>query len=135
MSESRDVQRPSQSHSLGPEQLALPQDATILDACDAVVMWWHAQAESERPDSNMVVNAVGIGLGDALADVFELEWRIVEDDAGSSLALWRDEPRTIVAPIDGVAKRFADSPRGFVNEFYNGLAEQLDALLEGKQPE
>jgi hypothetical protein len=116
------------------EGIELPDQATILDACDGVVRWWHAQPESERPDANMVVNAAGIGLGDALADVFELEWRIVEDEGGSSLVLWRDEPRTIVAPIDGVAKRFADSPSGFVNELYSGLAEQLDALLEGGQP-
>lgn len=117
------------------EHLTLPEEATILDACDAVVRWWHALPEGERPDANLVVNAVGIGLGDALADVFELQWRIIEDGFGTSLALCRAEPNIVASPIESVAKRFADSPEGFVNELYDGIAEQLDAVIEGRQPE
>lgn len=117
------------------EQLELPEEATILDACDAVVRWWHAQPETERPDANLIVNAVGIGLGDALVDVFELEWRIIEDGFGTSLSLWRAEPNIVASPIDSVAKRFADSPEGFINELYDGIAEQLDAVIEGGRPE
>jgi len=113
------------------EALELPSEATILDACDCVVRWWHAQPESERPDANMIVNAVGIGLGDALASVFELQWRITEGDAGTSLVLWRGEPSVTASPIDSVARRFADSPDGFVNQVYNQIADQLDNLIEG----
>jgi hypothetical protein len=116
------------------EQLDLPEEATILDACDAVVRWWHAQPESERPDANMVVNAVGIGLGDAIADVFEMQWRIIEDESGTSLALWREQPDIVAAPIDSVAKRFADSPDGFVSEFYESLAGDLDQVI-GADPQ
>lgn len=115
------------------ENLELPPQATILDACDAVVRWWHATPEPDRPDANLVANAVGIGLGDALADVFELQWRIISDEHGTSLSIWRDFPRVIASPIDGVAKRFADSPLGFVNEFYDQLAGQIESLIESAQ--
>jgi len=114
------------------EGLELPEEATILDACDAVVRWWHAQPEHERADANMIVNAVGIGLGDAIADVFEMQWRIIGEDGVTSLSLWRESPRLVASPIANTAKRFADSPGGFVNAFYDELAAELDAVIEGE---
>ncbi len=115
------------------EQLPLPERATVLDACDAVVRWWHAQPETDRPDANMIVHAVGIGYGDALADVFELEWKIVEDGAGTSLALWRQDPEILASPIDSVAGRFAASPDGFVAELYDSVATQLDQIIDASE--
>lgn len=112
------------------EKLALPPEATVLDACDAVVRWWHAQAEDARPDAGMIVNAVGIGLGDALAEVFEMDWRVAEEETGASLVVWRGQPEMVIAPIDSVARRFADGRGGFVAGHYDELAAELDAMWD-----
>lgn len=109
------------------EQLALPPEATVLDACDAVVRWWHSQTEDERPDAGMIVNAVGIGLGDALAEVFEMDWRVVDGESGASLVVWREQPEMFVAPIDRVARGFAEAVGGLVVAQYDLIAAELDA--------
>lgn len=93
-----------------------------LDACDAIVRWWHTLPGDDRPDANTLVMIVGIALGDALAAELGLEWKIVTDAFGTDLGLWRGAPKQIIlSPTHSVAKRFQGSADGFVADLFDQI--------------
>jgi hypothetical protein len=101
----------------------LSNSADPLQVCDDLLRCWHQLPVAERPDANLLVNAIGVTLGDKLASELALEWKIVTDTFGTDLALWRaDQGRHIIlSPTHSVAKRFAEGKDGFVAALYPAL--------------
>ena len=99
-----------------------------LAAADALIQWWRAEPESGRIDPNLVVNATGVALGDALAARCGLSWRIITDPFGTDLGLWRTDPMIVVSPTHTVAKNFADGPQGFVSAAFASISDKVRQL-------
>lgn len=102
------------------------------DILDEVIRWWHAQPEEDRPERDDTVFAIGIALGDFLRHVLDVEWCTVSDNDGVEYALVNDKNggQHILWPVSSVAKRFDDSPDGFVCDFLDGIfgAELVQSL-------
>lgn len=106
----------------------------LLRTADAVIVYWHSQPESARPDPNEVVNAAGVALGDALAKAHGLEWKIVTDAYGTDMGLWwndGDGKVLSLAPTHSVAKRFADGRSGYVVELFGQLSAAAAQMRGG----
>lgn len=95
----------------------------LLDA------WW-ATPEPERTDPNIVINTIGVALGDALcARVPEARWAAVSDEAGTELAVVTaqvDGPT--VLPMNAVAKRWVDREREWVAPFVEWVTARMVEL-------
>ncbi len=115
-----------------------PETSEVLDE---VVRWWHAQPAHERPERDDMVFALGIAMGDYVRHVLDVEWRAVHDEDGVEFALVNEkgDGQHIFWPVSSVAKRFDDSPDGFVCDFLDAMfsAEAVQPLLreEDNPPE
>lgn len=115
-------------------------DGDAADACDAVVRWWHDTPDDEKPDDHTACNILGVALGELLREAYPaLEWKMVTDSGGTSLALWKGSPNSsappvVVAPIDSVLQRFHEEPDGFFGPLLDSLAAITESLLKGKPP-
>ena len=117
-----------QRHAL--EELAASVDipaGSPLQRADALIRWWHTVPASDRPDANIIVNAAGVALGDALAADCSLAWKIITDPFGTDLGLWWNEAgaayqNIILTPTHSVAKKFAESPQGPVVNLHRALS-------------
>jgi hypothetical protein len=88
--------------------------APPLETADALLRWWHKQPEATRIDPNIIVMAIGVALGDALAKACRLEWKIITDPFGTDMGLWGGDRGIILSPTHTAAKKLAESPEGFV---------------------
>jgi hypothetical protein len=72
---------------------------------------WEPWIESWQPgaeDPNFFIDAFGLAFGQILADELRLEWKLVEDEHGSEIALHGSVGEILVFPTNTVAKRFVD---------------------------
>ena len=79
--------------------------ATVLDS-----LWepWINGWEPGMEDPNLFINAFGLAFGQILADRLRLEWKLVEDEHGSEIALYGSSGEILIFPINTIAKRFVD---------------------------
>jgi hypothetical protein len=111
--------------------LTVSDSSDPLEVCDQLLRWWHRLPAEVRPDANLLVNAIGITLGDKLAKELSLEWKIVTDTFGTDLALWRTvQGRNIIlSPTHAVAKRFENGRDGFVVALYPELVSLAQGMI------
>lgn len=110
-------------------------EGDAAEACDAVVRWWHDQPGDDRPDFETTCNILGVALGELLRAAFPiLQWKMVSDGFGTSLALWNPSPQVILAPIDSVMKRLDEEPDGFFAPLLDALVHVVESSLDGKPP-
>jgi hypothetical protein len=109
------------------ETSAMPPSLASLDA--AVVAWF-ADHETDRPDVNDLVNAVGVAFGHHLVKATGLTWVMATDDAGTELAIHGDPGDVLVYPTNLVAKRIVTGETGFVEPTYTELVERIRGIHE-----
>ena len=85
------------------DQLEVPLDAGALDD----FLDRSRRAHIARPhDATPVVNLVGAGIGQILVERLGLRWVNVTDKRGTRLGLYGDAKKTVVFPLDAVARRW-----------------------------
>ena len=112
--------------------LEMPQnDDERLALCDEFIRWWHREPVEQRINPNIIVNLAGVAIGDVLARECRLTWKIITDEFGTDLGLWRAEGQIVVLPIHSVAKLFADEHDGFVVDLCASLRAKLRGIGSG----
>lgn len=72
----------------------------------------------QPPDiGNDVVTVVAAALGEHLRRACGMEWRIVIDELGSDLCLYKPESSYTLFPMSSVAKRWEAGERGWIVSF------------------
>jgi Domain of unknown function (DUF3806) len=95
---------------------------------DDALAAWRARPERDRPDPNPLINLIGAGLGQHLADRCGLRWVIAGDEHGTELALHRADNDILLFPANAVAKRWVDGTAGFIPPFVADVATQISGL-------
>jgi len=67
---------------------------------------WLAEHDRDEEDPNQNINAFGLAFGAYLVDRLGLQWKIVEDEYGTEMAVWGREGDILVFPANLVAKRY-----------------------------
>jgi hypothetical protein len=70
-------------------------------------------------------------MGDALAHEYRLEWKIINDEIGTDLGLWRSKDQIVLSPTTSIAKRFADEADGLVVDLGRALRTKLRGIDGG----
>ncbi|WP_164743583.1 DUF3806 domain-containing protein [Microbacterium sulfonylureivorans] len=83
------------------ERLDVALDPVALDA-----YLERARASAGAQDPTPLVNLVGAGVGQILAERLGLRWVTVVDKHGTRPALYGDAKKTVVFPLDAVARRW-----------------------------
>lgn len=101
------------------------------EIADHIVRWWHLQPETERPDAEMMENALGAAVGEYLRFAYRLKWAIIKDDEGEAIVLTTENPmgELVLSPFDAIAEYLPDSAEGFVTELVENLSESEE--MEG----
>jgi hypothetical protein len=97
--------------------LGLPEEdqITLLDAAQALVTWWNAAPEGERPAAGSIVAVAGVALGDCLNQYLGMEWSIIHDEDGTDIGMHEPDGTVLMYPTHSVAHRLRDaaaSPAG-----------------------
>ena len=72
--------------------------------------------------------SLGVVLGDVMAQNLHLTWIVVDDEIGHSRALrWRDT-QPIFFPVTMISKRMAAREKVDIQNLYQGVADQVEAL-------
>lgn len=84
-------------------------------------------------DPMPLINLVGAGIGHHLATQLGLRWVYVTDKRGPRLALYGDSKKTLVFPLDAVARRWAGEPGSLPQYVYatSAAITQLRAGMAG----
>ena len=85
-------------------------DPEMLDTAWAA---WLAGHDRGKEDPNQYVNAFGVAFGAYLVDRLGLEWKIVEDEYGTEMAVWGREGDILVFPPNLVGKRYVEGTTTF----------------------
>jgi len=78
------------------------------------------------PEQTFELQALGVALGDVLAEQYGLEWVVVNDDVGRSRALRYGEGEDILFPVTMISKRVEADVNFRVLELYEKSARSLD---------
>lgn len=89
------------------DRLDIELDPAVLDA---YLERAHQGATGTSSEATPVVNLVGAGIGQILVDRLGLRWVAVSDKHGDRLGLYGDAKKTLVFPIDAVARRWDGKP-------------------------
>ena len=79
-----------------------------------------------KPDQTYELQALGVALGDVLAEQYGLEWVVVDDDLGRSRALRYGEGEDLVFPITMISKRVEAKVRFRVLDLYEKSGQNVD---------
>lgn len=85
-----------------------------LPSLDEAVSGWFEDHDSDRPDANDVVSAIGVALGHHLVRATALIWVMATDDVGTEIAVHDPETGRLVRPSNLVADHLVANDRGFV---------------------
>lgn len=109
----------AEENGLGDEEAQTPE------ICDAMVRWWHAQSDDERPGSDELIWMIGTAAGDYLRYPLRLEWCRLVQDGETSLGLVgeREEGPLVISIFDAVAGRLPGGADGFVIDLMMGIGE------------
>jgi hypothetical protein len=96
-----------------------------LDSLDGCVEGWQADDDS-RADVNVLINGVGVAVGEHLSRQVGLDWVIATDEHGSDLALHGPPGDILIYPANTVAKRVVAGETGFVRSLYDSLVSGVE---------
>jgi len=104
---------------------------------DALLLLMSTGPSPTKDDPNMMINALGVAVGDAVcARVPGARWAAVADAQGTELAIivgQSDGPR--IFPTNAVAKRWVAGERGWVAGFIEAMVERLIELSTQPSPQ
>lgn len=111
----------AERYGLGPDAESRLGPATLDRAWAA----WLAEHQRGADDPNSIINAFGIALGQHFVDRLGLEWKVVQDDQGTEMAVWGRAGDVLVFPPNLVGKRYASG----VTTFFEEVATQTEATV------
>jgi hypothetical protein len=116
------------------EDAGLPVDGQPLDpaALDAAWSFWLQAWPAGEEDPNSLINALGMALGQYLVDRLGLDWKLVEDEYGTEVAVHGQPGDVLVFPPNLVAKRLETREVDFFVPIA-GLIEQQVVELRTSQ--
>lgn len=82
--------------------------------------------DNKMLEPNVVVAAVGCGMGQCLIDKLGFQWIIYKDQQGSDLALRHPVTGWISYPMSSVFKRLETKERGFVKGIFDTFKNELN---------
>jgi hypothetical protein len=111
------------------EDAGHPADGQPLDpaALDAAWSFWLQAWPAGEEDPNPVINALGLAFGQYLVDRLDLDWKLVEDEYGTEVAVHGQPGDVLVFPPNLVAKRLETRTVGF----FVPVAGQIERQVEG----
>ncbi|MEO1079632.1 MAG: DUF3806 domain-containing protein [Pseudomonadota bacterium] len=80
-----------------------------------------------RDEDRELLQAMGIALGDLLADELDLRWVIYEDAEGRSRALQLDQTENFLFPVTMISRRRESGDRTPITEVYQQAVEAMQA--------
>ena len=112
------------------EDAGLPVDVQLLDpaALDAAWVFWLQAWPADEEDPNPVINALGMALGQYLVDRLGLDWKLVEDEYGTEVAVHGQPGDVLVFPPNLVAKRLESRTVGFFVPVAGQIERQVEEL-------
>lgn len=105
--------------------------ASLGNCYDRLWAAWAAQPDDARDDPNVLINAVGVGLGEHLRRSLGLAWMTVTDEYGTDLALFGDAGKVTLFPPNAVAKRWADGQTGWIPGFVEAVRQSVADVRAG----
>ncbi|HEX6699183.1 MAG TPA: DUF3806 domain-containing protein [Gaiellaceae bacterium] len=106
------------------KERGLAAAAVTAEALDEL---WDLVLAEGSDDPNVVINLVGLALGQLLVDRFGLAWVALTDEYGTEIAV-RGPSNFTVFPTNFVAKRYESGERGFIAPFVDAVARRLQGL-------
>jgi hypothetical protein len=97
-------------------------------ALDAAWSFWLQAWPAEEEDPNPVINALGIAFGQYLVDRLGLDWKVVEDEYGTEIAVHGQPGDVLVFPPNLVAKRLESRTVGFFVPVAGQIEQQVAAV-------
>jgi hypothetical protein len=102
-----------------------PPDPVALDAAWA---FWLQAWPADEEDPNPVINALGMALGQYLVDRLGLDWKLVEDDDRTEVAVHGQSGDVLVFPPILVAERLDTRTVGFFVPVAGQIEERVAEL-------
>jgi len=102
-----------------------------LDPKTLDVAWtaWLGSHNHGVDDPNPYINAFGIALGQHLVDHLGLEWKVVQDEGGTEMAVWGKVGDVLVFPANLVGKRYVAR----TTDFFAAIASQIEERVHQVQ--
>jgi hypothetical protein len=91
-------------------------------ALDAAWSFWLQAWPADEEDPNPVINALGLAFGQYLVDRLGLDWKVVEDENGTEIAVHGQVGEVLVFPPNLVAKRLEQR----ATDFFVPVAGQIE---------
>ncbi len=95
---------------------------------------WQAAPQHDRFDPNEVISLVGVGFGEQLRRLADLQWVIATDHFGTDLALKGEPGEIFLFPLNMLAKRWEAGEVGFIPALATAASRSVDELRRGKRP-
>lgn len=120
---------------------------SINDIHDAYEGWLTAtmprgllkRAPKHQPDANTVVMALGVALGDQIAEATGMEWKIITDAYGTDMGLFLDGvegaySEIVTHPMNFIAKRIVERQSGWLAPSATQLIKEIRNMTNGRPP-
>ncbi|MBX3030187.1 MAG: DUF3806 domain-containing protein [Chloroflexi bacterium] len=92
---------------------------------------WLADQRASGEDPNPYFNAFGIAFGSFMIDWLGLEWKIVQDEHGTELAVYGSVGEVLVFPANLVAKRWDQGVDTFFGDVAASLRDRIEQVRAG----
>ncbi len=96
------------------------------DGLDAIWVKWQSDQGAERPNPNMVVNALGLCFGQHLVERLGFRWAVITDKYGTEMGCIAQPGDITVFPANLTAKRIEKG----AGPFFAGLFAEMDARVQ-----
>jgi Domain of unknown function (DUF3806) len=110
---------------LAQRYTGVPHGLPSLVSLGATFARWGAAPAEDREDANLVVNALGIALGQHLVNEVGLHWAVVSDESGTDLAVHGEVGEILVFPTSATAKRCESGDYEFFQWFFDQLCQDI----------
>ena len=101
-----------------------------LAGLDRAFAAWIASKPSDAKAINAIINCVGVAFGRFLVHGVGFEWVIATDRYGSDLAVYAlpGKGDVLIYPANFVAKRWERRETNFIEESYERITSQVEAI-------
>ena len=109
-------------------------DLDTPEIADELVVWWHQQPATDRPEGEQVAKSIGIAVAAYLQYVLRIEFKRIDDEIGSTIGLVGDAEDgnvLVLFPVDSIIQRFAGADEGCVSDYLNSIWPRVKHLVKG----